>query len=268
MRRVLLSIWFILAAGAALANPRPTIDTGGFNAGAGGGNSTTNMNTNGPNEVIVAAFDAGPSTNGIVITISSVSGCGLTWTRRAQVYSTNGPWTNEEWWAPVPSTMSSCTVTVTWSGGAVDGSSVSWMAIAGAYDIYHPFDPNLALPYVTANTTESNVQLTSTLTTTNVDNLVISMAGSTRQPIWMTSTSGSGNPCESGFPIVRNYTAYSNAPPIRWTGISFYSCPVNAAFPSGTAWNFSTNTLQWGLFTDAVTSDPPATTHPQIINMQ
>lgn len=106
--------------------------------------ATATLTTSLTNDVIIAFVEAShPSTTP---TISSVSGAGLTWTKRKTfsftfTANTASKMIVEEWWAPAASALSSQVITVT-AGATLDHVSIITFGVNGVANINDPFDPN------------------------------------------------------------------------------------------------------------------------------
>ncbi len=155
-----LLLCLLLAAGPAWAG-QPTVD--GHVALGVQGSAVSSLALSGGNAPVTSLTDdvlviAAVTQDAGAITVSTVSGCGLSYALRKRASTTsvclNGsinPCTlNEEmWWAHAAGTLSSCTVTVNFSGTASQ-AGIGWMAVNGTADPTSPWDFNVSLPYQNA----------------------------------------------------------------------------------------------------------------------
>ncbi len=142
------------------------IDGSGATATASSTNSiSAAITTSLADDIIIAFFHC--ELNASSITVNSVSGGGLTWTRRTQfVWGANN--TIEIWWAYAHTPLTSQTITVSCTG-SFDDASLQLIAFNGAYSFVTPWDTGGAYPYTALVTTSSvSVNITSSTPTSFV----------------------------------------------------------------------------------------------------
>lgn len=111
-------------------------------------------------------------------TVSGVSGCSLTWTKRKAVAGsgTGLDGTNnidlEEWSAPYSSTLSACTVTVTFTGAIYGALGIQGISAVCSSS---PFDPTSASSHLAAMV--AGVATLGTQTTSKTNDLIFVFAG-------------------------------------------------------------------------------------------
>lgn len=155
----------LLLAGAA--NAQLALDCGGGACGhanqSASATTSVTLSTTNSNTVIIMFVQYNNTT---CTQTSSVSGGGLTWTKRSQ-HGCIPNWDVEEWYAVAASPLSSATLSYTgWDGARF--TTVDAFGISGA-DTTTVFDPNVSLP---ANSSNYSCN---TFSTTNANNFLIAM---------------------------------------------------------------------------------------------
>jgi hypothetical protein len=150
INRLLLAAWLCLAspsAWAALALDGTA--SGSANASASTVATTTGITTTIGTDIVIAAVS--DYANGTAPTVSGVSGCSLSWSKRGSTGSLSMASTFqgnvELWYAKAGgSTCSAATITATLSGAPTSGvSDIVVFAVSGA-DNTTPFDVNGSIP--------------------------------------------------------------------------------------------------------------------------
>jgi len=144
------------------------------------------------------------------VTVGSVSGGGLTWTKRAsQAFLDGGNFQYidfEIWWAPATSTLTSQAVTATFAASATSvGATIKVFAFSGA-NTSTPFDP-VSTAFL-LNTTTSTTTPQTTLTTTNANDVLFAAIfnGSGTPSSWTTQASFTTLGTVNGFAGSPNFT--------------------------------------------------------------
>jgi hypothetical protein len=147
----------------------PTIITStagsvGWNSGTGPAHALSAVSANAGDVLTLMVDNAAPTPTNFE-TVSSVSGGGLTWQRygisslNTGAYNPSGSPTGgvrvEVWWAQVPATLSSATITVTMSGSLSDGGAVC-CPVRGCANPSAPWDTHPSLPATFAGTFPSS----------------------------------------------------------------------------------------------------------------
>ena len=133
------------AADPPYAAPPPTIALDATIACTGFGSCSYTATSN--NDVIVAWIFCGG--NPTLPTVTSVSGGGVTWARRATLLTPGGHGRLDEWYAQAIGSFSA-TVTPTFSSACSDGTIIV-RGVVNA-NATTPFDPNVSLPVPNAAT--------------------------------------------------------------------------------------------------------------------
>lgn len=160
----------------------PTIDGSDPFSGSNAGATviTKNITTTLPEDVI--ALGTGTQSGAAPVTVTTVSGCGLTWAKRKSASTTStcrAGLTNpcslngEIWWAEAAAPLAGCTVTVNFSA-AMDQGGIGWMGVNGTTTPSAPWDINGSLPY--SNTGLSSVPNFAGISTSALSYRLISYA--------------------------------------------------------------------------------------------
>lgn len=163
--------------------------------GSGPGNSShaVTLTTTQTNDIIcVLAYSE--NSGGTKRSVSSVSGGGLTWARRAQSNSGSAGISDYElWWALAPTALSAVAITVTFSG-TYDDSMLVAFGVHGC-NTAAPFDPNASVPAVRSNDGSGGF---TGISTTNANDLLIFAMSSA----WAPLLPGQGQIGPTGFAYV------------------------------------------------------------------
>src|SRR5215471_2398125 len=104
---------------------------------------TSGLTTTNPNDIIIVFSSLeGPGAT-LVPSVTSVTGGGLTFTRRYRNAMVQGP-AQEFWWALSPSPLSNVPFTITYAGSYDDAACLAF-GVSGC-NVTTPFDPNSSLP--------------------------------------------------------------------------------------------------------------------------
>jgi hypothetical protein len=141
----------VLTNNSATPYNAPTMD--GFNYGIIGnsvGSLSMNLTTTGAGEVVVLVLTQNNSGSGVSSTVSSVSGGGLSFSKRGQVTekgsSGSGIQINcEEWVAYSSGALAAQSITVTLANSSIDGGAMAVLGITGVGTPVQ-FDPNGSVP--------------------------------------------------------------------------------------------------------------------------
>lgn len=129
--------------------------------------STTNTND------IVLAFVHLEKPSGGAVTVSGVSGGGLTWALRKQfAFGTDND--IEIWWAAASAALTSQSITATFTG-AIDDASLQLIAVSGVASLVTPWDANGSLPATFAEVNVANPSVT--ISTTSAVTMVLGFRG-------------------------------------------------------------------------------------------
>jgi hypothetical protein len=186
-----------LTVDTQLTEPNPssgTLSLDGHGIGANNPSpSTVSVTTSATNDVIVVMVMCNPG-----VTSMSISGGGLTWNTRFAV-ETVGTRSGAEYWAYASSTLSSVTVSITYSGGSA--CNPAYIAIHGA-NTANPFDTNTNLP----NLVNANSPASCTISTNNANDILFGymMQGGSSSP-----TGPSGWTALDTYPAAEHWDAYT-----------------------------------------------------------
>lgn len=125
------------------------------------------------NSIIIALISVNNST---LRTVSSISGGGLTWTKRTSSSGTQSTFDIidlEIWWALAATALSAQVITATLSGTAV-GATIGVFAVSGA-DTTTPFDVDASLPGILQNFTTPGNAPAKSVSTTNANTFLFSV---------------------------------------------------------------------------------------------
>lgn len=159
-----------------------TLALDGYVTGTSSGSSTvatsSGLTTANANDVIVACVTA-YVTSGSAPTVSSVSGGGLTWTKRVSTGSTalkpSFAANIDVWQAVASSTLSSVTVTATLSSASAQDADLVVFGVSGA-DTAAPSDPNSSLPAQASSATPSTTPSVSGVSTSSPRSLIYAVS--------------------------------------------------------------------------------------------
>lgn len=262
----LFGLWTSIAFAAS-----PAFDSsGGFGTGGTGGTGGSfNLTTAGTNRVILAIAVADRTSS--PSPTASISGCGLTWTKRIEKQQNNGSnnWGDVAYFtAPASSQLSACSVTASWTGGTLDDWVTGAVGVSGTANINAPFDSNVGIPY-TLNSGPSVAANIGSIATSQNDDLFIGVYGDT------SGTSAAANFC-IGSPsstTLSNKVSESNAGGTNFahgyiagiaasatvTGMNFWGNGSSACSGAGPG---LTNAAVVAMVFDALTSDAAAASTP------
>lgn len=203
------------------------------------------LTTTNPNDVIFAFIGTSDSAGGTgPFTVSSVSGGGLTWTRRGGTNVLGADFVRadyELWWAPSPGTFSG-TITANLSGAAPAAIIIAF-ALSGA-NIAAPFDTNNTSPIITSNLTGTSLAPTASISTANANTVlfgsVLCFDGS--ETTWTD---------QSGFSTFANPSGFSGSPNFVQLYAQCEGLLVSSP-QSGAAVGFTPNTSEWIMIVDAI----------------
>jgi hypothetical protein len=220
-------------------------------------NTTTSvvvtLTTTQSNDIICVLTAIGDEGSVTVPSVSSVSGGGLTWHKRAEANSGGIGSTGQSmelWWALASSPLSAVAITVTYPS-AFDDVGVIAFGVNGCYTA-SPWDSNGSVPAGSTNTTAS-VTPSFTVSTSNVDDFLI-FAASTN------SSTSNTTLYPSGFTGIANV---SNGGGARYQNVGVCYKGVTAQQSSQTfTWGGSIPNSSASLF-DALTANAPPATQAQ-----
>lgn len=161
---------------------------------------------------IIVAYVFCEKPSGTQVTVSGVSGGGLTWALRKQFTWVPSGQSNdiEIWWAAAASALSAQTITASLTG-TVDNASLHLIAVSGVPNQSSPWDTNVSLPAAGApagsvtNTPSTTISTTSTTTLVlgfwGIASTVQRTAGTGFTALYSTSTS-------SGTLFTRTFSEY------------------------------------------------------------
>jgi hypothetical protein len=225
--------------------PAPELDAGSLTTAiqTGGTSGTIFLTTNAANEVVFLFVQVG--TTGATIT-TSVSGAGLTWTKRKSVVNTNVAYSlTELWYAPAPSIVAGSEIAVTTSG-TMDDMALIIAAVTGCAP--QIFDTNASLPAGPETSSTSPIPIT--ISTSETNDVVFGVIG---------TNASNGSllvDTAAGFSLLTSVTNAGGTHFARM-GVEYN---VYATPQSGLAFNFGdTGTVADDvLFADAITSSAPS----------
>jgi hypothetical protein len=173
------------------------------------------LTTTASSGVVIALVGINNESN-VQVTVGSVAGAGLTWTKRAQQFfldSGNFQYVDYEiWWAPYSSPISAQAITATFASAATSvGAIISVFAVSGA-NTSTPFDP-VSTSFKTNTTATADTPQT-TITTTNANDFIFAgiFNGSGVPTTWTTQASFTTLGNINGFSGSPNFTqAYTQA---------------------------------------------------------
>lgn len=183
-----------------------------------------------------------------LLSVSSISGGGLTWTRRSQLQwtDTSGDTirqTIEVWWARAPTTLTAQTVTITYSASA-SASSFQMFNVRGCGDPSAPWDA--AGPVFNHNATNTSNSLTvSGASTVSASTVGFLFYGAT--PIFPTSA--------SSFTVLTTTGSFPSAHTYTQTQYKTFTSP-QASFTAAAGGGLYSD---WGLIFDALAGPTQAT---------
>jgi hypothetical protein len=215
--------------------------SGATGIGAAGASLSATITTLLPNDIIIALVHTENPPG--FSTVNSVSGGGLTWTRRTQFQHTpTAPSVIEIWWASATSALSAQTITATLSR-TTDGSSMHLVAVNGATNPAIPWDTNASLPATQFGATGTPSR---SISTTVSSTMVLGFFGSS-----------SSNNSSAGPGFTNLYTTANNSAPLNWD-YTRSQYRLFATAQTGTAVAFGSAAIQWGVVFDAVAADAVA----------
>lgn len=193
------------------------------------------------NDIIVAAIFLEQLPTGTAPTVSSVSGGGLTWTKRSSksglLRASNNPCDLEIWWA-LSTGIFSGTITITPSV-SIDNAACSVFGVNGA-NTSSPWDANVALPAnAEGNTGTANAVTVSGVSTTNANTMLLQFMGGVNST---TETAG------SGLTLIDSATEAGGT----YAAAIASQYQVVSAAQSGASLSFGTNFDPWFSIADAI----------------
>ena len=252
--RALLSL-LVLFALTSVAGAQPAWDstctaTACLAQATGGTTVSVTASSSSSNDLIVVGVVGGTTTaSGTPITFT-VAGCGLSWTRRSRqsgLNSTNIPFDSEQWTAVAASALSSCSITAT-ADRTIDDAVIGYFAVHGVNSTTAPFDANASLPTKFQNLTASNTSVAGTITTSQANDFVYSLAA---------SVVGSCTDVAAGTPPGGQGTLIggkANSGGTNWACLQMQFWRVTST-QSATAWGITRTTNNWFYLIDAMTAD-------------
>lgn len=219
------------------------VATGFINGAASTTIVSSGKTTTSTNDVIVALIGICNGSNS-QLTVSSVSGGGLTWTKRAaQAFLTTGGFqytSFEVWYAIAAGTLSAAAITATLSGSSVAGT-IQVFAVSGA-NTASPWDP--VSTSVKTNLTSTKDTPQTTITTTNANDFVFAAIFNSSGTITSWTT-------QASYTTLGNLSGFSGSPNF----IQAYEqgeYQIVSATQSGATVGFSDITDSYCLFVDAI----------------
>lgn len=166
----------------------------GYGQNAGGGNSASGTvmltTANAADLIVLIVFAEGASKPGFPYSISSVSGAGLTWTKRKAFTSSNGGGQLIEiWYAQAAAILSSQTITFTFSATLDDFAAFAF-GVSG-YDTTTPWTTNVSLPATNSASASSDPSV-SGCSTSEANTMMIAAAGSSNSGNFSSGSDPSG----------------------------------------------------------------------------
>ena len=203
------------------------------------------------NDVVIAFVN---TTNGSSITVSSISGGGLTWIKRKQFAITTSTFnfgSIEEWYGIAASPLSSQVITATLSGNS-NSATITVFAISGG-NTTTPFDVNVSLPATASDITgTSTVPTVSGVSTTNANTVLLSLVCLPGNNVTLTDP--------SGFTRIGLVSGFSGSPNFT-NGSSQSDRNIVSLSQSSISVAYST-VANWGMLVDAVQAAGAAATLP------
>jgi len=219
VRRILLAAALLLLSHSAWA--QLSID-GTAQASYNSGTSivSSGITTASTNDVIVTAV-VSLMLSSAAPTVSSISGCGLTWAKRVSTgsHAMAGVLFGDVdvWWAKTSGTLSGCAVTANWTGSPANGDIVAW-GVNGA-NIAAPFDANVSIPKTASSTSGTATPTITGVSTTAANTLLYAVN---------VNAVATGNP-GSGYTTIVSSTLQDN----QYKIVSVTQSGVTVAFGSG-----------------------------------
>jgi hypothetical protein len=213
---------------------------------SGSSTKTITLTTANANDLIVVVIATEKSTS-TIITVSSVTAAGLTFTRRSAVAAADTTIARpnlETWTAPAATAQVALAILVTTSANVDDGCIVAF-GVSGAFSIASPWDSNVALP----------ATIDRSATTTNAPSVTVSTSQANDFIFCACACVQSGAVTAPG-----GFTPIAN--PVNSGGSFFCNLGVAYKIVSATvtsqAETFSGPNIRWVVMGDAITADAAA----------
>ncbi len=199
------------AAWQSYATPTAYIDGGVTGSASNASTISATLTTPHANDIIIALIHAEYGGGGS-LTVTGISGGGLTWAQRSRYTFTDG-WNNvmEVWWAAASAPLNTAPITVTTAppSGQFDAATLTLIAVHGVASLSSPWDTNVSLP---AKAQASATGLTTVpISTTATNSVVIGFAGD--------DSAVSGSP---GAGFITLYNVFRAGPSLRSWSYSEY----------------------------------------------
>lgn len=188
--RILAALAVLIGFGWSQGHAALTIDGTAKNIGTGVSSFTVTLSTTLTNDIIVVLGSC--ESAGGAVSVSSVSGGGLTWARRGTTfqYSNATPGGHiDVFWALAPSALSSTVITLTLSGTTDDCSAVAF-GVNGA-NTTTPWDTNVSIP-ATASSAGSATPSVGGVSTTSANTMLLGFFGQGNGAAPTSPTAGTG----------------------------------------------------------------------------
>lgn len=274
-RAVELAIALLLWALPALAGA-PTVDgvTGsGFNASVGfsASSSASISVTTSQSPDIIVLWILPEKQTGSPVTVSTVEGCNssgsgcsgsLVWRRRSQTSFTSShtcfggnlcSQTQEVWWANSSATLSSHSISITFSG-TVDFGTIQAVGVHGVQDTAHPWDTNGGLPKYKQRVSTDTAWVSDAFSTSQANDLLLAF-WSTGQVSTSSDTIcvGWSAAPQGGHTVDSQNVGYQGVTSIQ-TNITVAENGSSAGHPCDGS--FARTDVPWMLTVDALTAGP------------
>lgn len=208
------------------------IDGATFNFASSASSVSSGLTTSNTNDVIIVVATS-VATPGAAPTVSSVTGGGLSWNKRAASGSTAiGGGTNgnlEVWYAIAAAKLTSTNITATFTGSA-NTVEIVLFGVSGA-NTTTPWDANVSIPKFASSTIGSTPSVNS-VSTSNANDMALGFFATNSTPV---STPG------SGYTIILNGVETGTEEKVVSTTQSSVSVAFGASNPTG-----------WVMYADAI----------------
>lgn len=219
-----------------------TPQTGSISGAAASTVASAAFSTTASNDVVIALIT---TSNATASTVSSISGGGLTWTKRKQFTILTSSFTTgsiEEWSAVAASPLTSQVITANLSITALS-ATISVFAFSGG-NTTTPFDVNAALPATNSDVTgTSTIPTVSAISTTNANTALIAFVSTP-------GAAGSALTDPASFTQLIFNNGFSGTPNFLG-GAAQSDYRIVSSTQSGISVAYSTVT-NWGMLVDAV----------------
>jgi hypothetical protein len=198
--------------------------------------------TSGTGLIIVADISHGPPVTTHVLSVTSVTGSALTFSKRGPTFSFGSSSAVERWWAPATASFTGV-IGLTWSTSLSANAVLSAFGVAGVFNTASPWDTNVGLPY--ANSSASAIQPTVTgINTSQANDLLLAVEGGVGNTLGGTPT---------GYTLIAGISANLGAG--LYEQSDAFEAVTSIQASASCVWSGAPS--NWVAVVDAVTADAP-----------